>query len=222
MLSRRSGGPIKRSSRCSSRSEQIRVPWWISQCTPSTELEVHEFADVSENAYAAVVYLRSKQGQAWSVTLLAAKTKVAPVKQVSLPRLELSAATLLARLTSRLQSVFSISRVPHHLWSDSTVALGWIKSHPSRWHHIPGRENPADCASRGLSPSELVDHELWWQGPSWLKGTCLGWPTVDGLLEEMLPERRAKAHATGATPTEPEELFRFSSLSRLLRVTAWC
>lgn len=148
---------------------------------------------------------------------------------MSLSRLELSAVTLLVRLTFCLQSVLDISRASLHLWSDSTVALGWIKGPLSRWqtyvvnrvseiqttvldaqwHHIPGRENPADCASRGLSPSELVDHELWWQGPSWLKKNSLDWPTVAGPMdEEMLPEKRAKVHATGATSKEPEELLR--------------
>lgn len=152
--------------------EQIRVCRWIGKYSSSTNVEVHGFADASEGAYAAVVYLRIKQENSWDIALLAAKTKVAPVKRVSLPRLEFCAATLLARLVARLQSVLELVEVPLHLWSDSTIALGWIRGHPSRWqtyvanrvseiqttvpdalwHHIPGRENPADCASRGLLP----------------------------------------------------------------------
>lgn len=109
--------------------ERIRVPRWIGQHTSTTQLEVHGFADASETAYAAVVYLRVERDTSWDTALLAAKTKVAPVKPVSLPCLELCAATLLVRLASRLQTTLNLSRAPLHLWSDSTVALGWIRGH---------------------------------------------------------------------------------------------
>jgi len=113
--------------------EKIRVPRWIGQYSSTTKIEVHGFADASESAYAAVVYLRLNQDESWTTALLAAKTTVAPLKQVSLPRLELCAATLLVRLASHLQTVLDLSKAPTHLWSDSTVALGWIRGHPSRW-----------------------------------------------------------------------------------------
>ncbi|KAL6442303.1 hypothetical protein ACFW04_002512 [Cataglyphis niger] len=146
------------------------------------QVELHDFADASERAYAAVVYARieTRQGEV-SITLISAKTRVAPLRTVSLPRLELCAASLLTRLVAHLRQALDVEDVPIHLWSDSTVALGWIRGHPSRWkvyvanrvaeiqtalpgahwHHLPGKENPADCASRGISPSELVDHLLW-------------------------------------------------------------
>ncbi|XP_025264482.1 uncharacterized protein LOC105257606 [Camponotus floridanus] len=134
---------------------------------------------------------------------------------------------------------------PLHLWTDSTVALGWIRGHPSRWqtyvtnrvseiqrttpqaawHHVPGQDNPADCASRGLSPKELLGHPLWWQGPPWLRLEAAAWPTaVDHITEEHLPERHTRIHvkATATSTSEATELVRFSSLKRLLRVTAWC
>ena len=83
-------------------------------------------------------------------------------------------------------SRFPISHI--HLWIDARVALTWIRSHPSQWkdfvgnsvaliqeliptahwRHVPGAENLADCASRGLPTSQLRDHQLWWHGPSWL------------------------------------------------------
>ncbi|GAB1860679.1 Gag-pol polyprotein [Camponotus japonicus] len=170
--------------------EQIRIPRWMGYHTVNTEIEVRGFADASESAYAAAVYLRIKSEKSWDTALLAAKTKVAPVKQVSLPRLELCAATLMVRLVSRLRTVLELPQAPVHLWSDSTVDLGWIRGHPARWktyvanrvaeiqvtcpdarwHHVPGRENPADCASRGLSPCcppALV------AGPFVAQGGCL-------------------------------------------------
>ncbi|XP_036140869.1 uncharacterized protein LOC118644969 [Monomorium pharaonis] len=210
------------------------------------EVELHGFADASERAYASVVYLRSPEEGSWRVTLLAAKTKVAPIKPVTLPRLELCAAALLARLISQQRRALGLERAPLHCWSDSTVTLGWIQGHPSRWktyvanrvaeiqttapdalwHHIPGQENPADCASRGLLPGDLVKHELWWRGPAWLWLGTSAWPLKTGCLDTTeLPDARTRAHAavtTTLTDEEPAELLRFSSLNRLLRVTAWC
>lgn len=107
---------------------------------------------------------------------------------MTLPRLELSAAKLLARLAAHVRTTLSLEKIPLHCWTDSTVALGWIRGHPSKWktyvanraaeiqttvphalwHHISWKDNPTDCASRGLAPSELVNHKLWWRGPPWL------------------------------------------------------
>ncbi|XP_025270835.1 uncharacterized protein LOC112639871 [Camponotus floridanus] len=224
--------------------EQIRVPRWINLGPSCTRVEVHGFSDASERAYSAVVYLKTWSNDSWIVRLITAKTKVTPLKQVSLPRLELSAAVLLCRLAKHALTILDLT-APLHLWTDSTVALGWIRGHPSRWqtyvanrvseiqrttpqaawHHVPGQDNPADCASRGLSPKELQSHPLWWQGPPWLRLDATAWPTAVGhITEEHLPEKRTRVHvkATAAPMSEAAELVRFSSLKRLLRVTAWC
>ncbi|XP_039303484.1 uncharacterized protein LOC120357383 [Solenopsis invicta] len=226
--------------------ESVRVPRMLETCPARGDAELHGFADASERAYAAVLYLRTGLGDSWRTCLVAARTKVAPIKPVTLPRLELCAAALLARLTSHVRSTLGLGQAPAHLWSDSTVALGWIRGHPTRWktfvsnrvaeiqtqvadaqwHHVPGLDNPADCASRGLPPGELVAHPLWWRGPPWLRAESSSWPTAGPLPDDKdLPEERLQAHAVKAAPVpveEPEELLRFSLLSRLLRVTAWC
>ncbi|XP_025264356.1 uncharacterized protein LOC112637891 [Camponotus floridanus] len=224
--------------------EQIRVPRWINLGHSCTRIEVHGFSDASERAYSAVVYLKTWSNDSWIVRLVTAKTKVTPLKQVSLPRLELSAAVLFCRLAKHALGILDLT-APLHLWTDSTVTLGWIRGHPSRWqtyvanrvseiqrttpqaawHHVPGQDNPADCASRGLSPKELLSHPLWWQGPPWLSLDATAWPTAVGhITEEHLPEKRTRVHvkATAAPMSEAAELVRFSSLKRLLRVTAWC
>ncbi|XP_029171383.1 uncharacterized protein LOC114940808 [Nylanderia fulva] len=159
--------------------EKVIVPRWLGGVTESM-LEIHGFADASERAYSAVIYLKSKTKGITKVTLLAAKTKVAPLKQVSL--LDWSYLQRLFWLVSSPTPCRSLELKGHlFTWSDSTVTLGWIRGHPStwatyvanrvseiqtlipdaHWHHVPGRENPADCASRGLYPGELVDHPLW-------------------------------------------------------------
>jgi len=131
------------------------------------------------------------------------------------------------------------------LWSDSTVTLGWIKAHPvtwktyvanrvseiqtslpgAHWLHVSSRDNPADCASRGLAPRELVKFSLWWNGPPWLWVDGERWTTpADDAIADGLPERRIRAHV--AVPAEeksidPDLLTRYSHLNRLLRITAW-
>lgn len=75
-----------------------------------------------------MVYLRFVTDDEVSTALVLAKTRVAPLKRVSLSRLELCAATLLAHVVAALD----LERAPMHLWTDSTVTLAWIRGHPTR------------------------------------------------------------------------------------------
>ncbi|XP_025991647.2 uncharacterized protein LOC113004001 [Solenopsis invicta] len=229
------------------RLRDVRIPRRLDAGLLSGDVELHGFADASERAYAAVTYLRTGSGASWRTCLIAARTKVAPLKPVTLPRLELCAATLLARLAAHVRATLGLDRTAMHLWSDSTVTLGWVRGHPTRWktfvanrvaeiqtrvpdtqwHHVPGPENPADCASRGLAPGELVHHPLWWRGlQGWLQAESTSWPDADrGTPDDGWPEERVRAQAARTASVgveEPAELLRFSSLDRLLRVTAWC
>jgi hypothetical protein len=145
-----------------------RVPRWIGQSKESLSLEVHGFADASNRAYAAVVYLRVIHSESnFQVSLICAKTKVASVKTISRPRLELNAVVLLSRLLIWTKQALSLSSAPIYGWTDSTITLAWLKQHPSKWttyvanrvakvqtslssatwHHVSSKEKPADCAS---------------------------------------------------------------------------
>ncbi|XP_024881954.1 uncharacterized protein LOC112461104 [Temnothorax curvispinosus] len=96
--------------------ETIRVPRWLKSDQEGVKRELHGFADASEKAYAAVVYLRTESSSGEVVvSLVAAKTKVAPLKQVSLPRLELNAAALLVRLADHVRRVLKIEEDLTHL-----------------------------------------------------------------------------------------------------------
>lgn len=218
----------------------FRIPRWIGTEAPDGIMELHGFADASERAYAAVLYLRSVTGGEFCISLLQAKTKVAPLRQLSLPRLELCAASLVVALTVRMLEVLKLPISTVHLWTDSSVTLGWIQGHPgrwttfvanrvaeiqralpdARWHHVPGEHNPADCASRGVAPSSLLAHALWWQGPDFLK--THQWPpaVTDDALQD-LPELRRRVLLAETSIRESELLTRYSNLHRLLRVTAW-
>ncbi|XP_044757729.1 uncharacterized protein LOC123315893 [Coccinella septempunctata] len=181
--------------------------------------QLHGFCDASNVGYAAVAYVRVVDELGHIAThLLCAKSRVAPLKRVSIPRLELCAALLLAELLDRVQVVFGTKLVFDKVfaYSDSNVALSWIRSSPykwtcfvsnrvtliqekvppSVWNHVTSGDNPADPASRGVAPVALLKLSLWWAGPSWLQWPECDWPTNHNISFETNEERRQSVFAT--------------------------
>uniref|UniRef100_A0A182PWV7 Integrase_H2C2 domain-containing protein n=1 Tax=Anopheles epiroticus TaxID=199890 RepID=A0A182PWV7_9DIPT len=153
---------------------------------------LHGFCDASIKAYGCAIYLRYTDADgALQSRLLCSKSRVAPLKQLTLPKLELQAALLLAELYVRIKDVFNTRIKKTSFWTDSQVALAWIRSDNTRWeifvknrvqkihaatnqldwHYVPTKLNPADIVSRGLPVSKLVNDEtmrFWLNGPDFI------------------------------------------------------
>ena len=210
-----------------------------------TTVQLHGFSDASEAACAAVVYIRATyEDGSISCRLVVAKTRVTPIKTVTIPRLELCAAEMVAELLAITQQTLKIPDVRLWAWSDSTIAIAWLRRSPScfktyvanrvasasrsisqeAWLHVPTLENPADCASRGISAQELKEHHLWWSDPPWLLLEPIAIPTQPDASEfkkhEDLEVKPLAVHAVHAVPDTGWQL-KFKSYTKLLHVTAY-
>ncbi|XP_011858752.1 PREDICTED: uncharacterized protein LOC105556279 [Vollenhovia emeryi] len=206
--------------------EGLRIPRWTGVSDLSS-VQLHGFSDASERAYSATVFVRGPgPADHLAACLLMAKTKVAPVKPLSVPRLELRGALLTARLLSLAAkglnipaTAYMVGRMPE--W----YSIGCRDIHhagsPGCWRHVSTAENPADAATRGFTPTELANLRLWWKGPPWLELPSECWP-CDARGEEGGEERQALPTVVQPTGGRNELLDRFSSPTKLIRVSAFC
>lgn len=222
----------------------IQLQRWLNTSNNS-KLELHGFSDASCSAYAGVVYLRVLDADKITVHLIISKTRVSPVKQVSLPRLELCGAVLVSKLLQFVKTSLKISDDNVFAWTDSTIVLAWLRKSPhtwntfvanrtteilnvmnsSMWHHVYSADNPADCASRGASPTELIQSELWWSGPAFLReNVTIHYHKFDE--PEIVLEKKVKEKVTYLCLVDVDDtityLNKYSNLTKLTRVTAYC
>uniref|UniRef100_A0A2S2P1X6 Integrase catalytic domain-containing protein n=1 Tax=Schizaphis graminum TaxID=13262 RepID=A0A2S2P1X6_SCHGA len=220
----------------------------------SKHVELIGFADASQKGYAATVYLRVvDQSNVVKVHFIACKTKVAPLKRsnidtlLTIPRLELCAALLLARLISHqytvLQNFARIDRI--RAWTDSTIVLSWLHADQKQfkifvtnrvakikaltptceWAHVGTSDNPADPASRGLLPDALVTCSLFLHGPTFLHYPECQWPivTTSSINPEELPDyKRPSKNVLLTQQIDSSLIQRFSVLRKMQRVLAYC
>ena len=163
----------------------LNIPRFVASDTFDT-IQLHLFCDASESAYGCAIYARTLCQGVPVVNLLTAKSRLAPRKSISIPRLELCAMLLGAKLLKVVYDVVSpMAAVETYAWSDSTIALSWVKAHPSKyetfvrnrigqiqrtkeikeWNHVPTQENPADHTTRYVMPQHLAALKIWWKGP---------------------------------------------------------
>ncbi|XP_031625624.1 uncharacterized protein LOC116342255 [Contarinia nasturtii] len=156
---------------------EFRIPRWLS-IKGDTLREIHGFCDACIIAYGAVIYVRTinADGQIKCI-LLTSKSKIAPIKPVSIPRLELQGAVMLSRMLNHTLKICDFKDVPLYAWTDSTIVLYWLRQSPEIWAHVVSQDNPADLISRGIKADEIIKSKFWKQGPEWLLKAKEEWPT---------------------------------------------
>ena len=220
---------------------------WDSDSSQDHTSSLVGFCDASSAAYAAVVYLVIKTQQVIHVRFIASKTRVAPMKSLTIPRLELLSGLLLARLMKSVTNSLE-TEIPLEeplCYTDSEVALYWVTGtnkvwkqfvqrrvseirrliDPTLWRHCSGKDNPADLPSRGINPTELAHSQLWKEGPSWLGISEADQPTAEREMpvdctQELKVTTMGPLTATNST-TLNIDCHDYSSLGKLLRVTAY-
>lgn len=220
----------------------LKIPRYLFSKLECVEIQIHGFSDASLAAYGASIYVRGLySNNTASSHLLCSKSRIAPLKTVSLPRLELCGALLLARLVSKLKSVLHLKIFKTYLWTDSQIVLSWLRDTPNRWttfvanrvaeiqeltindqwRHINSKDNPADCLSRGITSQEILNHSLWWEGPKFLvEISNLDIVDTRDVIENLPEQRKVTLSQTIVEPIV--DWFRFSKFGRLQRAIAYC
>ena len=221
---------------------QYPVPHCVSP--PSAVIcsqTLHGYCDAFCKAYGGVVYILTVlQDTTIQIHLLTSKSKLAPLKKQTIPRLKLYGAQLLSKLLKQVASDLNLTMEFVYAWTDSSVVLGWLKTSSARlkvyvshrvvnildkvpvqhWRYVNTAHNLADLISRGTTPKELSDNTLWWSGPPWLSLPPDQWPKHPDIdRETVLPE--LKPAILLVHPPPGEYGLQFSSFPKLCRVTEW-
>ncbi len=200
---------------------------------------LHVFADASAKGYAAAAYLVVKNGGKRSSRLVLAKAKVAPKKELSIPRMELLAAELAVKVRKKVATALKQTLDGVVLWSDSKTVLFWIMNERNRlqqfvhnkvtkirqmseakqWRWVPTGENPADLPTRGLRMEQLVGQEMWKQGPTFLQGEERDWPAkIQVAATEEAKKEMKKEEQVFVVQEEGWDWARFGSWTKVLAV----
>ncbi|XP_058808422.1 uncharacterized protein LOC131674012 [Phymastichus coffea] len=209
------------------------------------QVQVLGFCDACSYGYGACMFLRSSDStNTVVIRLICSKSRVAPLKGVTIPRLELCSASLLKKLYVEAKPQFNFPINQTIFWSDSTIVLAWLRKAPHllrvfesnrvadiqtlgdqvEWRHVRSEDNPADALSRGQLPSEFINNSLWTSGPPWLALPPRDWPTSAHLSPKDLPGlKQGTCLVTNPVPVSSfSEIYsRFSSYDRFTRIIAY-
>ena len=211
--------------------------------------QLHIFSDGSESGYGACAYLRLVDGNGnVSISLVMGKSRLAPIKQSTIPRLELSGAVVACRLYELISSELEIDLDHVTFWTDSMIVLGYINntsrrfktfvgnrlseihniSSPEQWRYVDTNSNPADIASRGMDVKDATKINMWLNGPDFLQHEPQRWPQNPSLpgLGEDDAEVKSNAQvltvtAENVTSTVDDLIKHYSCIRRLQRAVAW-
>ncbi|XP_037303405.1 uncharacterized protein LOC119193787 [Manduca sexta] len=216
---------------------QLRIPRHYGPTSHERRIELHVMCDASEQAYAAVAYWRMVGQENVTLSLVAAKAKVAPRRTQTIPRLELQAAVIGARLADAVKKEHRIVAERTIYWTDSTTVIHWIRNNERRytpfvahrlreiaeltdkseWRWLPTTHNVADEATR-LRSDAVSEDSRWFRGPDFLLEPEQSWPTRDGSQDD-------EAEVLHITESPEKERWlpdptRFSKYETLVRATA--
>ncbi|XP_054279087.1 uncharacterized protein LOC128997473 [Macrosteles quadrilineatus] len=226
---------------------EIKIPRWLPGTNTMTNWTLHIFSDASQNSYASVAFLRIELEDYVRVQLVAAKSRVAPVtkssKKMTIPRLELLAASISARLYSTIVDDYKLHDVVTYFWTDATTVLAWIKREDNwnvfvnnrvseikrltsqhEWRFVPGNKNPADLPSRGCSAQKLLESR-WWEGPSWITESPENWPHQEETPyneDDINSEKKRTVISAVNNVTDNEWLYmNCSTYKKAVRTIGW-
>jgi hypothetical protein len=174
-----------------------------------TSAQLHHFADACQDGYETVSYLllHDNHGQTHCAFVMG-KARVAPLKPVTIPRMELTAATMASRMDTILRKELQMELAESTFWTDSTSVLKYIKNRTTRfrtfvanrvteiakasdehqWRYVNTNANPADMASRGLKLKAFLKKEMWVCGPPFILGPQEEWPQNPDGLDAISPK----------------------------------
>ena len=201
-------------------SSELRIPWCFTQVAAAS-YEIHCFADASSFAYGACSYLRIVDTKNFvHCSFLSGKSRLAPIKSISIPKLDLTAALLAVRL---LKAELDLP-VVLIFWTDSTAVLHCIKNNTKRfpvfvanrlaileqnteldcWRHVPLNLNTADLVSCGVRANSN-ETKKWLEGPEFLTKPRTGWPT--NTLSNLTQMQTLNEEGLVTLMTEVEEIL---------------
>lgn len=214
-------------------------------------VELHNLSDASNTGYGRCSYLPLVDDlNQVHCPFVMGKARVAPLKPVTIPRLELTAALVSIKVSASLQRQLDYERITEVFWTDNQVVLGytgndvrrfhvfvanrvqriWDHSSPDQWRYVKTKDNPAAEASRGLSAEQLVQNSRWLTGPAFLWETKIA-PAAEESCHLQFPSdgpevKKAWTLATESCvrkmPTIPERLGYFSDFHRAKKAFALC
>ena len=184
-------------------------------------------------------------------SFLIGKSRLAPLKAVTIPRMKLSAAVVATRLDKMMRQELNLAIDESTFWTDSTCVLRYIEnesrrfqtfvanrvskihdaSKPSQWRYVSTNLNPADDTSRGLTATEILENERWLMGPAFLRKSIEHWPSQDlsnSEIQENDPELKKAvtplvmaANKNDIPNTMCKRFEKFSSWEGLKKAIAW-
>lgn len=207
----------------------------------NVDVQLHTFADASENGYAAVAYLRISDGNNVSVSLVGSKTRVAPLRITSIPRLELMAAVIASRFANQILNSMTITINKKIFWTDSKTVISWLKSDQRKYHQfvafrvseildstelnewrwISSKLNVADEATKWSKRGpDLSNGCRWLSGPDFIMEDQNVWPS-EGVFDSNT-DCELKQHILNVEKIDHlVNIKRFSNWNRALRCVAY-